>query len=166
MKHRTITALLAVIAVLLGLNLTVRWPREVQAMGPAGDADPYIVRAFPVYASPPGIHVIRVWSDGQIDFMEFLDSATCEHQTFAIWGPADPPPAAIVHAELVTDPEIGGFGVTLVYADGSAELVVPFRRCSLGGGESAAFCSTDHNRDGVVDVVDFLALLGQWGPCN
>ncbi len=75
--QRTVTTLLAVVAVMLGLNLIVRGSPTAVAQGPTAagpvQATPVSIAAVP---SGSGTKVYRLWSDGSIDVSGFNYSAT------------------------------------------------------------------------------------------
>lgn len=65
--HKTVAAMLALVAVLLGVNI-VQGPRAAEAQGAKGNGDPYVVK----YLTPSRYQYIRVWSDGQVDMWQTL----------------------------------------------------------------------------------------------
>jgi len=57
-----------------------------------------------------------------------------------------------------------------IVTDSTADLEVDVIRGygivdALGASQAAPPAPGDLNEDGAVDIVDFLALLGSWGPC-
>ncbi len=74
-RHRTTHALLVVIAVLLGLNLTLRLSppeaagQEFDILADAQPAHPHVIQVSP--SGGGGCAVYRLWSDGAIEWATF-----------------------------------------------------------------------------------------------
>ena len=70
-RHRTITALLAVIAVLLAANLAANHERPVQAADTERGVGPYVVQVSTTATTTGTLaestQVYRLWSDGAMD---------------------------------------------------------------------------------------------------
>ena len=190
MKNRpnAVVGLLAAIAVLLAAHLVVQASKPAEAGGVAGGGDPcpgdinsdavvdvggglvrvrhagdpYIVELLPM----TGEQYIRVWSDGRVDRMAGNDCAYAVDPLYS-HGPVEHPVPVVaaqsVHIAL-------GDAVMLTYQDGRVDLlegpVAENPRCTIAGIGTPSLCTADVDRDGDVDVTDFLALLNQWGPCQ
>lgn len=63
----TTTTMLAVIAVLLGLNMLVRGSPQAGAQMTSGPAEPTVVTGAAVAVDSVKGHVVRFWSDGAVD---------------------------------------------------------------------------------------------------
>ncbi len=77
--QRTVTTMLAVVAVLLGLNLIVRGSPPAVAQGPtaAGPVQPTLVNGVAQWPNTTSHHIYRFWSDGAVDFTRFRVPANC-----------------------------------------------------------------------------------------
>ena len=157
--HRTIVALLTVIAVLLALNLiatSAPAANNETTASATGPPVPTIVKLLPLNPT----HYFRVWSDGRVDA---LNGPSCDFVTVGeINGPVD-------HPYPVVDAIFAGNhstqAIMLTYEDGRVDLVngqgsTP--RCTIAGVGTPSFCTGDVDRSGVVGIEDFLIVLSQW----
>ena len=159
--RKCIVSLLVVIAVLLTLNLVVMGSRTANAEAAvAGEGDPYIVKLLPISK----LSHARVWSDGRVDWM-VRDNSSCDFQSKVTFGPVEHPFPVV---EAVHGVHHNSFNVMMTFEDSRVDLVpgVANGRCTLIGIGTPSLCTADTDRDGDVDVVDLLALLGQWGSCE
>ncbi len=156
--QRTITALLAVIAELLAANLATSNERPAEAAAPDRDGNPYIVKFLLLDQT----HIYRAWSDGQADVLEWTGYPSCVWEPHPIGGPVDHP-FPVVDAVLPAN-EMSP-AVMMTFEDGRVDYLLPGIRCTMAGIGSQSFCTADVNRDGAVNVTDFLTMLAQWGPC-
>ncbi len=129
-------SLLAVVAVLLGLNIvrgaTPAWARQDAGPAPA----PTVVAGHVASAGGGGgtytFALWRFWSDGAVD-LSIRDIAS------------SPNASGVVGC----DPGIHG----KLYDCGPSPVLT-------------ATCTADANRNAEVEINDLLTLLGQWGPCR
>ena len=159
--HRTIVAILTVIAVLLALNLiaTTSPAANNENDAPAnanGPTDPYIVKLLP--SSHTTYH--RFWSDGRHDKLHRTDG-NCDY-TIEIAGSHGPVehPVDLVEAVQGSNHDVHGFMLT--YGDGRVDLIGQGDRCTVAGVGTPSFCIGDVDRSGVVGIEDFLIVLSQW----
>lgn len=120
--HRTVASLLAVIAVLLGLNLTAKEAPAAEAgpAQPAGPTEPHIVSITATTANGiggPENNLYRLWSDGAVDMWRVLPNSqapptwhnflTGEEGSSAWWGwvPLGPVQRADLNADGCVDVE-------------------------------------------------------------
>jgi hypothetical protein len=164
MTNRTTAALLAVVAVLLGLNLIVNVMPAAGDRITAGDSNPYIVKVLPLDAP----FFDRVWSDGRLDRMTLQESGDDCSSLLSSIGPVEHPFPVVDAANAMQQ----GSSTMMRFEDGRVDVVAatgtpPFSvRCTVVGSASQSFCTADVNRDGEVAINDLLELLGQWGPCQ
>ena len=173
--HRTIAAMLTVVAVLLTMNVLVMGTRRAEA-GKAtdvidevlaafdatklGDGDPYVVR----WLTRGNVGFFRVWSDGQVDHQEV--GSQCAYKEFRVLYPPVEHPFPVVDAN-------GGDsgGMMVMYADGRVDYLInppdkSRERCTISGDGSPAFCLGDVDRNGETGFDDLLILLNDWGTCE
>ena len=157
--QRTFSALLVVVAVLLGLNLM-----KASATAAEGqEGPPTIVKLLLLNGSM----YVRVWSDGRVDFMQTLNSGI-DFVISSGYGPVEHP-FPVVDATLATRPDGGGDGVAvmLTYGDGRTDFLSSGNpRSIIAGVGTPSFCTADTDRNGFVDFNDMLTMFGQWGPCQ
>ena len=81
--HKTIVAMLAVVAVLLAVNI-VQGPRAAEAQE-VSDGEPYVVK----WLANGSFSYLRVWSDGQVDRWRRPDEqGNCEFEFLGVEWPA------------------------------------------------------------------------------
>ena len=89
--QRNITTLLAVIAVLLGLNMLVRGSPSVEAQMTGGPTEPTAVSiaAMNFPTNPDNWRVFRLWSDGSVDgsFVDFTSGTSAPALFSALGSP-------------------------------------------------------------------------------
>ena len=126
--QRTITSLLAVVAVLLGLNLILGSSRRAEAQDAIGAGEPYIVKLLPV--SHLTYH--RVWSDGRVDTMQRTDG-NCDYESNLTHGPVEHP-FPVVDAVLGSNHD--SQSAMLTFEDGRVDLMVESQCWSLTPGST------------------------------
>ncbi len=147
-RPSTTTTLLALVAVLLGVNLL-----PMADAGENGPSAPHIVKLIPL--SHWTFH--RVWSDGRVDTMQRTDG-NCDYESNLTHGP-------VQHLFPVVDAVLGASlsaSLMLTYSDGRVDLIGGGDRCTIAGIGTPSLCIGDIDRDGIVGIEDFLIVLGQW----
>ena len=152
--HRTIVALLTVVALLLALNLIATTSPAADNASATGPPDPYVVKNLPWSRSL----YLRVWSDGRVDLLG-RNPFVCTWGIGWTHGP-------VVHPFPVVDAHPASsdnLAALLIYEDDRVDLVGEDIRCTLEGIGTPSLCTGDTDRDGTVGIVDFLTVLDQWG---
>ena len=157
-----------------GVNGLPDWAEDVSyALGDVGPNEQQCISASGI-PTMPGLYEIQV--TGELFISIFGQPFSIGEQSYPVWLDIaeNPNPIAgctyplatnhLVYATLddgsclfpgCTDPEAGNYSPVANIDDGSCG-----EGCTT---EPAAECSTDNNGDGVVNVTDLLALLGEFG---
>jgi hypothetical protein len=64
------------------------------------------------------------------------------------------------------DPTISGLDSWVAYAAGGGEIALALEEDRRVRITAIIGCPADLDGDGMVNVVDFLILLAEWGPCD
>ena len=161
-RPNTTTVLLAVVAVLLGVNLLPKADAGENGPAPA----PYIVKQLVI--TP--VTYYRVWSDGRVDVMGGTGAA-CEFDVVTSYGPVEHP-FPVVDAQFSEERSgcVNDCALKLTYGDGRVDMAgygVASGRCTIAGIGTPSLCIGDVDRNGIVGIEDFLTVLAQWGePCQ